>query len=137
MRTAMRPRYYCDHCNKGNGSPSAMRRHESGCTNNPQRVCRMCAKLADEGGPDPAPNRDALVKIMDADGFKAMCLAANDCPACILSALRTKNFKGDADSPPGVSGPQDGREKWSYAEAKKAWWADFNSLELEKEGPYY
>lgn len=32
MRTAMRPRYYCDHCNKGNGSPSAMRRHERGCS---------------------------------------------------------------------------------------------------------
>lgn len=54
MRTAMRPRYYCDHCNKGNGSPSAMRRHERGCTLNPQRVCGMCKMLADEGGPEPS-----------------------------------------------------------------------------------
>jgi hypothetical protein len=104
----MRPRYYCDHCNKGN-----------------------------EGGPEPAPNRDALVKIMDADGFKAMCAAANDCPACILSALRTKNFKGDAETPPGVLGPEDGRETWSYKAAKESWWADFNSGKAEKEGPYY
>lgn len=137
MRTAMRPRYYCDHCNKGNGSPSAMKRHESGCTKNVQRVCRMCAMLADEGGPEPAPNRDALVKIMDAGGFKAMCAAANDCPACILSALRTKNFKGDAETPPGVLGPEDGRETWSYKAAKESWWADFNSGKAEKEGPYY
>ncbi len=135
MRTAMRPRYYCDHCNKGNGSPSAMRRHEKGCTANPGRVCGMCAKLAEAGGPEPAPPRDALVKIMDAEGFPAMCKAANDCPACILTALRTKNVC-DPESGPGVSGPQDGRELWNYAQAKKKWWDEWNSSEAEKEYPY-
>ena len=74
---------------------------------------------------------------MDEDGFKAMCVAANDCPACILSALRTKNFKGDAETPPGVLGPEDGRETWSYKQAKESWWSDFNSGKAEKEGPYY
>ena len=136
MRTAMRPRYYCDHCNKGNGSPSAMRRHERGCTLNPQRVCGMCKMLADEGGPEPAPPRDELVRIMDADGFAAMCKAAEDCPACILAALRTKNFKGDAESPPGVLGPEDGRESWSYKTAKQAWWDAWNSSAYEREWPY-
>ena len=137
MRTAMRPRYYCDHCNKGNGSPSAMRRHERGCTANPQRVCGMCAKLAAEGGPEPAPPRDELVKIMDAQGFTAMCEAANKCPACILAALRTKNFKGDAETPPGVLGPEDGREAWSYTQEKARWWNEWNSAQAEREGPYY
>ena len=79
MRTAMRPRYYCDHCNKGNGSPSAMRRHERGCTMNPQRVCGMCKMLAESGVMDPAPPRDELVCIMDAEGFPAMCKAAEHC----------------------------------------------------------
>lgn len=134
MRTAMRPRYYCDHCNKGNGSPSAMRRHERGCTLNPQRECGMCKMLADEGVVDPAPPRDDLVRIMDAQGFKAMCEAANDCPACILAALRTKNFKGDAETPPGVLGPEDGRESWSYTQAKTQWWAEWNSNQLEQRG---
>ena len=125
MRTAMRPRYYCDHCKKGNGSPSAMKRHERGCTLNPHRVCGMCKMLADEGGPDPAPPRDELVRIMDERGFTAMCEAANGCPACILSALRTKNFKGDAETLPGVLGPKDGRELWSYKTAKEDWWKEF------------
>lgn len=136
MRTAMRPRYYCDHCNKGNGSPSAMRRHERGCTLNPQRECGMCKMLAEDGGPEPAPPRDELVLIMDADGFKAMCDAANDCPACILAALRTKNFKGDWETPPGVLGPEDGRESWSYTQAKQAWWNEWNSAASERERPY-
>ena len=131
----MRPRYYCDHCNKGNGSPSAMKRHESGCTNNPNRVCRMCAILADEGGPEHGLNRDELVKIMDADGFKAMCAAANDCPACILSALRTKNGKGKFGQPI-VEGPEDGREIWGYKAAKEIWWSDFNSEKANSEGLY-
>ena len=137
MRTAMRPRYYCDHCNKGNGSPSAMKRHERGCTLNPQRVCGMCKMLAEEGGPAPAPPRDELVRVMDAHGFAAMCKVAGDCPACILAALRTKNFKGDAESPPGVLGPEDGREVWSYKQAKDAWWRGWNAAAAERNYPGY
>lgn len=41
MKTRMRPRYYCDHCQKGSGSPSAMRRHEASCTLNPRRRVRI------------------------------------------------------------------------------------------------
>ena len=136
MRTAMRPRYYCDHCNKGNGSPSAMRKHERGCTANPQRICGMCSMLAREGGDMPAPPRDELVRIMDADGFEAMCQAANNCPACILSALRTKNYAGDDEDPGGVRGPADGRHLWSYAKAKDAWWASWRSDEAHRHNPY-
>jgi hypothetical protein len=124
MKTVMRPRYYCDHCNKGNGSPSAMRRHERGCTLNPQRVCGMCKMVADEV--EPAPPRDELVRVMDEQGFKAMCEAANNCPACILAALRTKNIK-DPDGLPGVAGPEDGRESWGYTKAKAAWWDSYLS----------
>lgn len=134
MKTAMRPRYYCDHCNKGNGSPSAMRRHERGCTLNPQRICGMCAKLADEV--EGVPSRDELVRIMDANGFKAMCEAANNCPACILSALRTKNYF-DNETGPGVAGPEDGRESWSYTKAKEQWWKDWNSAEAERNYPWF
>ena len=136
MRTVMRPRYYCDHCKKGNGSPSAMKRHEAGCTLNPQRVCGMCAKLAKGGGPDPAPERDELVRVLDDRGFKAMCEAANDCPACILSALRTKNCM-DSETGPYVAGPEDGRQTWSYAQAKKEWWDEWNSDQADRNYPGY
>jgi len=126
MKTVMRPRYYCDHCKKGSGSPSAMKRHESGCTNNPLRVCRMCAILADKGGPEPAPQRGALLNVLDSGGFKAMCESANDCPACILSALRTKN-RYDPEIGFYVEGPEDGRQTWSYKSAKESWWKEFNT----------
>ena len=125
MRTAMRPRYYCDHCKKGNGSPSAMRRHERGCTLNPHRVCGMCAKLHDDGGPEPAPPRDELLRLLDGEGFKAMAAAANDCPACILAALRSRNVRSEF-GPYTVPGPEDGRNEWSYAEAKKEYWINHN-----------
>jgi hypothetical protein len=99
-----------------------MRRHELGCTLNPRRVCGMCKMVADEV--DPAPPRGELVRVMDEQGFKAMCEAANNCPACILAALRTKNIK-DPGEGPCVAGPEDGRESWSYTQAKAAWWESF------------
>jgi hypothetical protein len=104
---------------------------------NPQRVCGMCKMLAENGGPAPAPPRDELVRIMDTEGFSAMCAAAEQCPACILAALRTKNFKGDAETPPGVLGPEDGRESWSYKQAKQEWWSEWNSAASEREYPGY
>jgi len=92
MRTKKVTVHYCDHCSKRKFTVPAMVKHEIGCTMNPNRVCGMCKMLAEEGGPEPAPPRDELVRIMDADGFAAMCKAAEDCPACILAALRTKLF---------------------------------------------
>ena len=124
MRTAMRPRYYCDHCNKGSGSPSAMRRHERGCTLNPRRICGMCAIQHKEGGDEPAPPRDELLKILDAQGFIAMCEAAHDCPACILSGLRARNVFEPGEGFV-VSGPDDGRNDWNYTEAKRDWWSGY------------
>jgi hypothetical protein len=112
-----------------------MRRHESGCTSNPARVCRMCKMVAEEGGPEPAPNRDQLLRILDTQGFKAMCVAANECPACILSAVRTQNIF-DPDCGLRMSGPEDGREQWSYTEAKRRFWDDWNSAQMQREHPY-
>lgn len=136
MKTVMRPRYYCDHCKKGNGSPSAMRKHEAGCTKNPNRVCRMCALSEDAGGPPQRPFAE-LTAILTYQGFAAMCDAASYCPACILSVLRPLNFAGDAESPPGVMGPADGREVWDYKSAKEQWWKELNSSRAEQEPPCY
>jgi len=127
MKTKMRPRYYCDHCGKGNGSPSYMRRHESGCTLNPKRVCGMCKE---EHQKKPAE----LLEILHADGFDAMKEAANHCPACILSALRPLNVMDD-ELGPIVSGPQDGRQDWSYSLAKQKWWDDINDARNESMYP--
>ena len=124
MRTALRPRYYCDHCGKGNGSPSYMRRHESGCTANPNRECRMCIE-------EQAPIAD-LIAVLDEHGFAAMCEAANHCPACILSVLRPFNVV-DEQIGPTVSGPKDGRQEWSYKVAKEKWWGDINEARADSD----
>jgi hypothetical protein len=100
-------------------------------------VCRMCALEVEEFGREPQKPLTELTSILHASGFKAMCEAANDCPACILSVLRPLNFSGDFESPPGVSGPQDGREVWSYSQAKEQWWKEFNSSRAEQEPPCY
>ena len=91
----------------------------------------MCAKLAKGGGPDPAPERDELLRLLDAQGFKAMCEAANDCPACILSALRARNVEGEFGQYT-VPGPEDGRNEWSYTAAKAAYWSNHNDAQAER-----
>lgn len=116
MRSALRTRYYCDHCGKGSGSPSYMRRHESGCTANPQRICgmRRAAGL-------PQVPASELTATLQAEGFAAMCAAANNCPACILSVLRPHS-----DGPGVVSGPNDGRQDWNFRIAHQEWWRNLN-----------
>lgn len=132
MKTKMRPRYYCDHCGKGNGSASYMRRHESGCTLNPNRVCGMCHDA--RVGPTKTPAE--LLAILNADGFDALRKAVGDCPACILAALRPLNIIDD-ELGPTVSGPNDGRQEWDFKKAKQQWWDEVNAGREESMGPYY
>ena len=94
----------------------------------------MCLKLHDEiDGSDPAPPRDELLKVLDSEGFPAMQAVANNCPACILSALRARNVPSEL-GPYRVSGPEDGRNDWDYGTAKREWWNEFNAkiCELER-----
>ena len=126
MKTKMRPRYYCDHCGKGTGSASYMRRHERGCTLNPNRVCGMCKEKYQKS---PAE----LLAILNTNGFSVMQEAANHCPACILSALRPLNAI-DPELGPIVTGPKDGRQEWSFLAAKKEWWDDINEARMSTEG---
>lgn len=80
-------RYYCDFCRKGSLSAAAMRKHEKGCTNNPQRVCGLCATLKNEQRP-----MDELTAVLavekDGYGMKELRELCRNCPACILAAIR-------------------------------------------------
>lgn len=80
-----------------------MKRHEERCTMNPNRICGLC-KIAGCDQPDMKDLLDALsvvdiretrdeygVTFSIANEEEAMARlreVANDCPACILSALR-------------------------------------------------
>lgn len=125
MRSALRRRYYCDHCNKGSGSPSAMQRHEKGCTKNPERVCGMCL-VSGERNHRP----DDLLQILNEGGFEALKEAAEECPACILSALRLlPTYPPSEDGPGGITGPDDGRHTWRFKDAKEEWWKGLRERE--------
>jgi len=81
MRRERRWRYYCDFCKKSGGSGGHIRRHERGCTSNPERHCGMCdaAELVQR----PLPELLGAL----AGGMDALREAADSCPACILAAI--------------------------------------------------
>jgi len=98
-------RYYCEHCRKSGCSGYHMRRHEEGCTLNPNRICRMCKMVEGEQKP-----LDVLTAVFDglpvteADEYGYRTTTVNDselqryikrletitdgCPACMLAAAR-------------------------------------------------
>jgi len=102
-------RYYCDFCKKAGCSSYHMKRHERRCTMNPNRVCGMC-EIVGEAQPDlselikllPNPKEYEGTWSMDGDewisysgldeavaaALPALRDAANNCPACILAAIR-------------------------------------------------
>lgn len=111
MRKVQRWRYYCDHCKKSGGTSHHMLKHERGCTANPNRVCGVCDRI----GINAAPLAElvALVKqvgkseytecidhywlSLDAAAFAQLKQKADECPCCILAALRQTNASVDRD----------------------------------------
>jgi hypothetical protein len=102
MKTVMRPRYYCDYCKRGTGSAAFMRRHESSCTANPNRTCRMCGV--------PTPDVKAHAAILTRPGDWPMKMDAlreetENCPCCILAAIRLSGVqKFDPPEAPAAGG---------------------------------
>lgn len=94
----VRTRYYCGFCEsagrlKGFWTKPKAERHERGCTANPDRVCGLCTEVAELiGGKSEQRPISELVAVLSEDkpewGFKELRLLANNCPACILAALR-------------------------------------------------
>jgi len=106
MKTRIVKRHYCDHCRRGGFQIPAMAKHESACTANPARVCRMCLM---DGDIVQAPMPDLLVAATGLDFCNPtkeqedhLRETANNCPACILAALRQSghgmNFDFKAES---------------------------------------
>lgn len=99
-------RYTCDFCKKSNCSGGAIAKHELHCTKNPNRVCRMCARVGDKqatmdqlisaisyGVISKAETIDLLGEIttipeMGEHKIDALRIVSHNCPACILSAIR-------------------------------------------------
>lgn len=108
MRTKKVNRYYCDFCKKSGGSAGHIVKHEKACTNNPNRVCGICAIAGYPLDMVQQPLADLMALLPDQDSrevdsmgeyFEWLLQATNDalpklreatsgCPACMLAALR-------------------------------------------------
>ena len=105
MRTKRVNRYYCDFCRKSGCSAPHMAKHERHCTMNPNRECGVCKMLnlrqqpmavllALQPNPADYPATDEfgaipreLSEAAEAS-LQELRDATDDCPACILAALR-------------------------------------------------
>ena len=101
-------RYYCEFCGKTNCSASSISRHEKRCTMNPDRHCGMCATsdlpqkpmpelLATLEGIEISETTDEYGVSIKFEGDMDAALLrlrdkAENCPACILAALRQKGI---------------------------------------------
>ena len=134
MKRLKKWRYYCDYCKKSGCSGGHIKRHEESCTMNPNRVCGMC-KQTDEEQPKMADMIKALdVAVInegqDNHGFdfctiknekealEALRKAANNCPACILAALRQHGYPFLFDS-------------FRFADEQKSFWGDVNESRMD------
>jgi len=119
MRERKVTRLYCDHCNKGGFQRPAMAKHERGCTNNPNRVCRVC----ECGGIDAKPLAELIAfakTAVDANGFEGILSdqqeaklreMAGDCPCCLLATLRQSSVV---------------MHDFDFAKEMKAFWKMYN-----------
>ena len=139
MKTKRVNRYYCDYCKKSGCSAGHMRRHEERCTMNPERTCRVCKLVEAEQKPMAEllavlPVRQQFPDLEDEDGCtvisEAFVSAVNDalpvlrdvaenCPACVLAALRQAGAYL-----PAVSG-------FNFTEEMKAVWREVNQSQAE------
>jgi len=138
-------RYYCDYCKKAGCSGGHLKHHEERCTLNPNRICGFC-KLMDKGQsvlveiikllPNPKDYIEEDKKFgwtsyvgLDVAVAKALPKvreAAEDCPACIMAALRQAGI------------PMPIAKGFDFKKECESIWSDFNDAQREEnEVGYY
>ena len=137
MKMVMRPRYYCDHCKKANGSAFAMKNHEKGCTANPLRRCGLCKHC------DGAESLEALKVIALTGNLTELQEAAGHCPACMLAAIRQANWPEKTETWNDCNGKSYTHtskdipfaiQDWNFKAALKELWDSVND---ERKESYY
>lgn len=116
MKTKKVNRYYCDFCGKGGCSAGHMKKHESRCTNNPNRECGMCLiddEYTGEARQKPMAELVAIMpdkaiigtpeylneetNVLVESAMASLREATEECPACMLAALRQSGWSGHVD----------------------------------------
>ena len=96
--------YKCDFCRRSMRSSGHMKRHETSCTKNPARTCRMHHNF------DKAqPLMNTLLSCLGCandnpeEAMKLLREASHGCPMCMLAAIRisgVEKWDGDPDNQP-------------------------------------
>ena len=139
MKTTRVNRYNCDHCGKRGYSVPHMKRHEKHCTMNPNRTCRVCVLLEEHQGPvglleamlpdsgeylmtDESGVLSFQSALTDAANaaLPALREAANNCPACILAAIRQRGI------------PVAEVSDFDWSKEMEAVWDDMNEREAQE-----
>jgi len=140
MRREKKWVYYCDFCKKSGRSGGHISHHEKRCTMNPNRHCGMCAMLdlpqvtmpellsilpdtegywIDEGG-----GRSFMVPDSLKEAFEKLRDKVENCPACLLAALRQKGI------------PVGAVEGFDFKQECESWWGDFNETQRQNDYGY-
>ena len=131
MRREKRWRYYCDHCKKSGGSSYHMKRHENGCTLNPERTCGLCEQTGQDLHPHVIKFATGLMQDNSSKKIKELRDSIGSCPACILSVLRRSGMYEEKENPVWID-----RKDFDYQKEHNEWWAEENSARLESSGYY-
>ena len=100
VKRITRTRYYCDFCEaagrlKGFWSKPSIIKHERGCTANPDRVCGLCASAIPPLQQRPINELIACLSTEKENfGLADLRAKAENCPACILAAIRQSGIQG-------------------------------------------
>ena len=94
-----RTRYYCDFCEaagllKGFWRKDKATKHERGCTANPNRICGLCESAVPKLEQKPIAQLVACLGFdKDEYGMKELRELCENCPACILAAIRQSEIQ--------------------------------------------
>ena len=127
MRKEKRWRYYCDFCGKSGGHPWHMKNHESSCTANPERKCRMCEYAGGGHGLSMKELIDVL-GLGGEDGLKRLREATENCPACMLAAIRQSRINEYEHDEDGIHPiiPNSKQVVFNFKNEMQSFWNDVN-----------
>lgn len=121
-------RYYCDYCKKSGCSGGHIKKHEASCTNNPNRFCGMC----NAAGLDQKSMSSLISTLGKGDnvGLDKLRDLAENCPACILSAIRQSKLQYYELDEDGFHGF---RVEFDFKKEKELFWAEVNTETRQQE----
>lgn len=129
MRKALRWRYYCEFCKKSGNSASHMAHHEAHCTGNPKRICGYCKEAGRDQDPMSVMIAVLTSKAPDYDaGLELLRDLTENCPACILAAIRQSGVQKADDEEGGYV-----HVNFDFKKEKETFWSEVNESRMERE----